>query len=311
MACGVEIRDASNSDCNGRYPIFGYKNGKFLKQASSGSGYISSRSLANVTESDLDIRASSDGDVEMNENTSSSDPASDEEMQDGTNSGNENSQNQNSQNENSQSDGEKSGSQGENSGSGSYQPGSGSSDHGSDQSEYDDARLQCDHVVELQLLAHALDAGGVCDALDELVAISGGDKATYMDAIIKEVNKKADLFFLDKDLNGEKKSIVGRVKGLAGGGLFPWDADKLLAWTAVNKYLNDATVNRAAEGTAQKLDTLAKAMIDKAEQDALNCAPTQATNIKTAAGKAKHTPSVESLWDKLIDFAKRQAAVKP
>ncbi|KAJ7798555.1 hypothetical protein B0H14DRAFT_3492450 [Mycena olivaceomarginata] len=183
------------------------------------------------------------------------------------------------------------------------------------------ARNQCDHVLELQVLKRTLEApGGVCATLKAMIAspnsgLTTADTAGLMKPIIDAINGKSNLFFLDRKLNQVKRDeVTASLKGQA-----PKASSKDLKEqrVAVDEYLTDRSVNGPSLTLAKKLDSLAAAMLTKAETQALahikNCAVTTAAAdekaLKAAKATLKTSPTVTSAWKNVLSHVAAQAKI--
>ncbi|KAJ7028633.1 hypothetical protein C8F04DRAFT_1118736 [Mycena alexandri] len=183
------------------------------------------------------------------------------------------------------------------------------------------ARNQCDHVLELQVLKKTLEApGGVCATLKAMIAspnsgLTTADTTSLMKPIIDAINGKSNLFFLDRKLNQVKRDeVTASLKGQA-----PKTSSKDLKEqrVAVDEYLTDTSVNGPSLTLAKKLDSLAAAMLTKAETQALahikSCAVTTAAAdekaLKAAKATLKTSPTVTSAWNNVLNHVAAQAKI--
>ncbi|KAJ3780663.1 hypothetical protein GGU10DRAFT_415078 [Lentinula aff. detonsa] len=177
--------------------------------------------------------------------------------------------------------------------------------------------LECEHAVELQLLAFTFKKNGFCDALDALVSHSGGDKATYLADIKTEINQKTNLYNIPHDTNAaiydaQKNQITAKFKvgnGEANAPTIPFDIENVIQWGRVKTYLSTSYVSSNAEKLVKSIDEMATKVLNKAASDAKKCA----TQQQIDAAKAEYISSrgtMEMIWENYIKFVTNQADVK-
>ncbi|KAF8830529.1 hypothetical protein HHX47_DHR2001033 [Lentinula edodes] len=192
-----------------------------------------------------------------------------------------------------------------------YLPGPSSSE---DSSEGEDANvLECEHAVELQLLAFTFTKNGFCAALDDLVALSGMGKDAYLTDIKTKINQKTNLYNIPKDTNAAKNHITAKFKagnGASNAATAPFDPENVIQWGRVKTYLNTPYVSSNAATLVKSIDTKATALLEKAELDAKGC---QASQNTIDSAKAKFEPSevtMASIWENYVKYVTTQAKVK-
>ncbi|KAJ3858032.1 hypothetical protein EV368DRAFT_60463 [Lentinula lateritia] len=192
-----------------------------------------------------------------------------------------------------------------------YVPSSDSSEHSS---EDEDANLlECEHAVELQLLAFTFSNNGYCAALDDLVALSGIGKDAYLADIKTAINQKTNLYNIPKDTNAAKNHITTKFKagnGASNAATAPFDPENVIQWGRVKTYLNTAYVSSNAATLVKSIDTKATTLLQKARLDAENC---QASQTKIDSAKAKFEPSegtMVTIWENYVKYVTTQAEVK-
>ncbi|KAJ3909309.1 hypothetical protein F5879DRAFT_984815 [Lentinula edodes] len=189
-----------------------------------------------------------------------------------------------------------------------YLPGPSSSE---DSSEGEDANvLECEHAVELQLLAFTFTKNGFCAALDDLVALSGMGKDAYLTDIKTKINQKTNLYNIPKDTNAAKNHITAKFKagnGASNAATAPFDPENVIQWGRVKTYLNTPYVSSNAATLVKSIDTKATALLQKAELDAQGC---QAPQNTIDSAKAKFKPTMASIWENYVKYVTTQAEVK-
>ncbi|KAJ3872309.1 hypothetical protein F5051DRAFT_480844 [Lentinula edodes] len=204
-----------------------------------------------------------------------------------------------------------------------YLPGPSSSE---DSSEGEDANvLECEHAVELQLLAFTFTKNGFCAALDasakhgsvlincwgcDLVTLSGMGKDAYLTDIKTKINQKTNLYNIPKDTNAAKNHITAKFKagnGASDAATAPFDPENVIQWGRVKTYLNTPYVSSNAATLVKSIDTKATALLEKAELDAQGC---QAPQNTIDSAKAKFKPTMASIWENYVEYVTTQAEVK-
>ncbi|KAJ7024003.1 hypothetical protein C8F04DRAFT_1270802 [Mycena alexandri] len=179
---------------------------------------------------------------------------------------------------------------------------------------------ECDHVLELQVLKKTLGLpGGVCETMDAMIAspnsgLTADDKVDFMADIKAAINRKSNLFFLDKKLNQVKRDeVTASLKGQAPQASLQTDlSDQRFA---VNEYLTDKSVNGPSTRLATTLDTLIGTMLTKVQTAALanikRCGGTPADEAKVKAAKAnlQTPPTITSAWANVLSHVADQAEI--
>ncbi|KAJ3933511.1 MAG: hypothetical protein NXY57DRAFT_12426 [Lentinula lateritia] len=192
-----------------------------------------------------------------------------------------------------------------------YVPDSSSSEHSS---EGEDANVsECEHAVELQLLAFTFTKNGFCAALDDLVALSGMGKDAYLTDIKTAINQKTNLYNIPKDTNAAKNHITAKFKagnGASDTATAPFDPENVIQWGRVKTYLDTSYVSSNAATLVKSIDTKVTALLQKAESDAKDCqAPQNTVNSAKAKFESKEGTMV-SIWENYVKYVTAQAEVK-
>ncbi|KAF8590928.1 hypothetical protein K439DRAFT_1611582 [Ramaria rubella] len=177
---------------------------------------------------------------------------------------------------------------------------------------------ECDHTLELQVLASTLNNNGVCVALAGMLSVSDptsatSKKATLLQPIFAKINAQSNALFLDSGVNAKKKVLIQH--GLGDKIAVPnTNSDATIA--GVKKLLQDTQVTTKALAT--DLDTAITDMLNTAQTQALasikQCAPANPTGrqqsaintknnaVNDAKAKADATQTISSAWAGVLDF---------
>jgi len=136
----------------------------------------------------------------------------------------------------------------------------------------DGERFECDHAFELQIAKETLTENGVCRALDNIIKAAGGassgiTKAALLEPVLIALNAQANLFFLSKDVNGQKGLIASQGVKLAGAAR-PANSQQVNV-DAVQAYFANAGIATATQTLATTLDGLVTKLVNDAANDAI------------------------------------------
>lgn len=126
-----------------------------------------------------------------------------------------------------------------------------------------DSTAECDHALELQVLARTFEVNGVCTALDAISNAAGlprlskvsDFKVSMLDPLFKAINAKTNTIFLPKVINGMKRDVMHA---------FLWGNPQPAASPEVNAvrtYYQNPSIRTSTNNLAAQLDTLAHQMI--------------------------------------------------
>ncbi|GJE98716.1 hypothetical protein PsYK624_149510 [Phanerochaete sordida] len=129
-----------------------------------------------------------------------------------------------------------------------------------------DETAQCDHSLELQVLARSLENYGACRALNAIVSAAGltGNggsefKKTVMLPLLQAINDQSNAVWLPQSVNSVKGAVVKSALGNGG------DTDASPATLAnVKTYFADPRIHTKTVALAAQLDTLTGQMLTAA-----------------------------------------------
>jgi len=202
-------------------------------------------------------------------------------------------------------------SQGKPSSGSEYKPGS---SQGASSDAESEGAVECDHAVELQLLKFSAESNGFCDAMKELVILTGVTMETYLKDLKEMINQKTNLYPIPETWNQQKNAATKKFRAGAHAGtsqadLLPHDLDKKIIWGNLKLYVNSQPVTLMATSLTAKLDTEMHKVVTEAEAAAKKKQPAKAKEATDAAAKFK--PAVHSMatvWTQYRAYIDRLAA---
>jgi len=169
----------------------------------------------------------------------------------------------------------------------SFKPGS---SQGASSDAESEGAVECDHAVELQLLKFSAESNGFCDAMKELVILTGVTMETYLKDLKEMINQKTNLYPIPETWNQQKNAATKKFRAGAHAGtsqadLLPHDLDKKIIWGNLKLYVNSQPVTLMATSLTAKLDTEMHKVVTEAEAAAKKKQPAKAKEATDAAAK--------------------------